>query len=228
MIRMLLGMTEDNLVSFGEKGVAQAALGGALQDTLVDVQEAKDDEAGFAHCCKAGANLAEWLTLLSSMPEVSRCCCFDGPEDQGKQLHIYLEPEERYPGDFDDATMGFGKRTAFRYYLRRFIRYFRPIRLLKDKNYWLCLDHDGKFSLRLGKKGQEIPHLSETENWIFHYVVFLQLVLFWDGAQAKKRHFFYKKPLLIRDFSPRIDESIDFDRLMSMAEQTGHQVILYR
>lgn len=111
-------------------------------------------------------------------------------------------------------------------YLHRFIREFSPALLLPDKDLWLHLEENGRFVVRLGKSGEEVPCLSETDQWIFRYLCWLHRVRFWEQAGRWSGREMPKPRLLIRDFSDRLDESVDFDVLLRRAEEISHQIVL--
>ena len=90
-------------------------------------------------------------------------------------------------------------------HLTRFIRTFRPERLLPGKDYWLHLEADGRFSVRLGKTGEELPHLSETENLVYRYLCLVQLLRFWEQTGQLPK----ETCVGLRDFSHRLEEGTD-------------------
>lgn len=160
--------------------------------------------------------------------EEQELSCFSKPGAYPVRLHQYKDPVRRYPGDLREATCSIGSTRSFRDHLRHFIRNFPPKRLLPDKNYFLQLEADGRFVVRLGIDGQPIPHLSETEYWLYHYLCFLHLLDFWDGMQDLRNAQAVKLPLLIQDFSRRLDTSIAAADLFAQAKPFGRQVLIFQ
>lgn len=99
---------------------------------------------------------------------------------------------------------------------------------MPDKDYWLQLEPDGKFVVRLGICGEELPNLSETERWIYHYLCFLQLLRFWDGMQQLRNYKDVKLPVLIRDFSEHLDGSVDIRALYARTNGLPRQRLIIK
>lgn len=114
-----------------------------------------------------------------------------------------------------------------REYRDRFISAFQPQRLRPEKNYWLQLENDGRFTVRLGLQGEEITWLSETENQIYHYLCFLHSLRFRDGMVCDSDENTLKFPILIRDFLNRLDESVRPTPLLQQADSLGRQVLIF-
>ena len=175
-------------------------------------------------------NVADTLAYSAAVeltPEERKLSCFFGPGSYSVRLYQYGDPAHRCTDDFQESTWGIGTTQTFRRYLRWFIRNFRPERLLPHKNYWLCLEKDGRFTVRLGKHGEKIPDLSETEHWVYHYLCYLHLLRFWNGMRKRCRYPVPDTPILIRDFSDRLDASVDFRKLLARAERIKQQVLIF-
>ena len=157
-----------------------------------------------------------------SCAESLRTVCFDGSEVYAGMLQQYLEyPEFYFCGKQDICAT-----KTFRHYLRRFIRTFRQEKLLPNKNLWLQLEKCGRFSVRLGRNGEELPDLSETDSYIFQYLCFLHLRRFWNGIRKRCRFPALVLPVMVRDFSDRLDESVDYDALLERATTISDQVLV--
>lgn len=169
-----------------------------------------------------------YLQTVAHTPEEQKLSCFSKPGVYPVRLHQYKDPEQRYPGDFREATRSIGSTQSFRGYLRRFIRGFEPACLLPGKNCWLHLETDGRFTVRLGVNGEEIPCLSETEKWVYHFLCYLHLLRFWDGMQDLRNYKDIKLPILIRDFADRLDESIDAEALYAQADGLNRQRLIIK
>lgn len=157
-----------------------------------------------------------------SCAENLRTICFDGSGIYAGKLQQYLEYPEFYACGKQDICI----TKTFRHYLRRFIRTFHPEKLLPNKNLWLQMEKCGRFSVRLGRDGEEISDLSETDNYIFQYLCFLHLRRFWDGIWKCCRFPALALPVIIRDFSNRLDESVDYEALLERAAEIFGQVIV--
>lgn len=101
--------------------------------------------------------------------------------------------------------------------LQQFSQDFHPQSLLPGKTYWLHLEADGSFTVRWGENGNEIPCLSETENWVYQYLCFFYCFHFWKGQQGLKKEHRDHLYALVADLSNRLDESVDIHVLMDRA-----------
>lgn len=189
-------------------------------------------ENGISMFCvtdSAGDDCTIWyLEALTHSPEEHDLSCFLSPEVYPVRLHQYKDPAPRYPGNLWDATGSIGSTRSFRDYLHQFIQRFQPQQLVPDKNYWLQLEPDGRFVVRLGICGEELPNLSETERWIYHYLCFLQLLRFWDGMQQLRNYKDVKLPVLIRDFSEHLDGSVDIRALYARTNGLPRQRLIIK
>lgn len=171
-----------------------------------------------------------YLQEVTHTREEQALCLFARPADYGTRLKQYWEN----PEDFAERTMdspgapALSTTKTFRYFLRRFIRSFRTERLLPDKDLWLQLEKNGQFSVTQGRNGEKVPHLSETDNWVFAYLCFLHLRRFWDGVRKRCRYPASVLPVVIRDFSDRLDESVDYEKLLRRAETVSSQIIVLK
>lgn len=130
-------------------------------------------------------------------------------------------PARLFPLDDPDNM---GNSRIFRDYLRQ----FAPQQLVPDKDYWLRLEPDGRLIVRLGQDGQEIPDLSETESRIYHYLCFLQRIHFWDSCHALRDYQAVQFPILVRDFSAKLDQRVDIYTLYDKAEALGRQQLIIK
>lgn len=162
--------------------------------------------------------MKESVTLQKLTMEERRLCRFAGPGKYPTRLQQYLKCPEVFAEATKIGLIALSLTATFRHYLRRFIRKFRPEKLLPDKDLWLCIARDGRFLVRQGKNGEEIVNLSETDHYIFHYLCFLQLHQFWNGIRKHSRFPATRLLIAVRDFSDRMDESVDYDALLRRAE----------
>jgi hypothetical protein len=144
---------------------------------------------------------------------------FSGMKEYGTRLKLYLEHPEKMQGVIYQSK-------TFRHYLRWFIRRFKPAKLLPDKNLWLCMERNGCFSVRLGRKGPRCVHLSETERYVYRYLCFLHLRRFHLEARKRCRYPAAAMPVVIKDFSDRMDESVDFTALLERARCITSQILV--
>lgn len=169
-----------------------------------------------------------YLCGMCHAPEEFRMCCFHGLGDYPVRLPQYRQPEDRDPGSFGEDTNPAGQTQLFAHHLRQFVMGYKPQKLLEEKNYWLSLEPDGRFIVRWGEGGEEILSLSETEQRIYHYLCFLQIVEFWSALQEQCCYADTKLPLLIRGFAERLDESVDLPKLLARAEALERQTLIFQ
>jgi hypothetical protein len=68
--------------------------------------------------------------------------------------------------------------------------------------------------------------LSESEQVLFRYLCFLRTAEFWRGFEELRNLHGIKKPLIIKDFLERLDESIDTKDIIDRTVKLGRQVII--
>lgn len=142
---------------------------------------------------------------------------------------VSQSPEERFwtPGVYPVRLPQCKDGTGSPHCLRQYIRDFQPQRLLPNKEYWLQPEADGSFTLRLGKNGEELPCLSETESRIYHYLCYLHSLHFWDSMQQLHCDQAIRLPILLYDLTDRVDEEVDIQPLLAQAESLGRQVLIF-
>lgn len=146
------------------------------------------------------------------------------------EYHMRLQQYLAYPQGFATRTalhkrnVSLSTTKTFRCYLRRFIRNFQPEPLLPNHNLWLHIEQSGRFSLRLGEKGEEITDFSEADFYIFQYLCFLHMRRFWNDL--RNRHSAGMLPVLIQDFSDRLDGNIDYEALLQRAATIAALVVV--
>ena len=227
VIRLLLGDMHacDTCCHEDSRIEARVQIGQAEYTVMVMFQ---DRIAMFHVTDEDGKDRTVWyLQTVAHSPEEQELSCFLAPGVYPVRLHQYKDPAQRYPGNLGQATRSIGSTRSFRDYLRQFIRSFQPQRLLPGKDYWLHLEADGRFTVRLGIHGEEVPRLSEAENWVYHYLCFLHLLRFWDGMQDLRNYKDVKLPVLIHDFSKYLDESVNQVSLFAQARSLARQVLIF-
>ncbi len=142
------------------------------------------------------------------------------------RLFWYKNSEKYYPNrDFSKRTDGFGSTRSFRKLIKQYIENFRPIKL-GSKGYWLYLLPNGKFEVR-DSDGTERPALSEAETVLYHYLCFICLAEFWQGAEKIRNLHHVDRPLLISEFVERLDQSIDISSVLGKTSQIKRQILLF-
>ncbi|MBP3369426.1 MAG: hypothetical protein J6L85_01630 [Clostridia bacterium] len=170
----------------------------------------------------------EYLRISSHCEEQDMSELFDGKEKMCfLRLLRYANEEMFYErGDLSRRTDGMSELRAFRAYLRAFIRDFRPERIRDGKKYEIVLKRNGAYSIQCEGREYMSVYLSETEQKLFSYLCFLRTVEFWSGFEDLRNFNGVKKPLIIRNFLERLDESVDTDALIRRASELGRQVIV--
>lgn len=124
------------------------------------------------------------------------------------------------------SNISLSTTKTFRCYLRRFIQSFQPEPLLPDCDLWLHLEKNGLFSLRLGRNGEEITNISEADCYVFQYACFLHIRRFWNDLRKCRSFPSTTLPILIQDFSDRLDENIDYETLLRRAVNITSLVVV--
>ena len=144
------------------------------------------------------------------------------------RLQQYLE----YPQGFAVKTtlpkskVSLSTTKTFRGYLHRFIRNFQPEPLLPGHDLWLHLEKNGRFSLRLGKNGEEITDFSEADFCVFQYLCFLHIRRFWDDVRKCCGFPVAMLPVLIPDFSERLEKGVDFNALLQRSSPVASSIVV--
>ena len=122
-------------------------------------------------------------------------------------------------------TENMANLKAFRTYLRSFINNFQPEVIRKGKQYEIDLDADGRYGVRHKSYCGDI-YLNESEQILFRYLCFLHNAEFWRGFEEMRNLHGVKKPLIIKDFLERLDESIDASDIIGRTVEFGKQTII--
>lgn len=166
--------------------------------------------------------------IKSLTKEEQELLCFFRPVGYHTRLQQYWE----YPQGFSERTtapksnISLSTTKTFRRYLRYLIRTFQPEKLLSSNDLWLHLEGNGRFSVRLGENGEEITALSEADNYVFQYLCFLHIRRFWNGLRKHCRFPAVKLPVMVQDFSDRLEENMDYDALLQMFFDVSTQVVI--
>ena len=166
--------------------------------------------------------------IQSLTKEEQKLLYFSEPMGYHTRLQQYWE----YPQGFavrttpPQSSISLSITKTFRCYLRRFIRNFQPKPLLPNHNLWLHLEKSGRFSLHLGKNGEEITDLGVEDFYVFQYMCFLQIRSFWDNVRKCCGFSVAALPVLICDFSCFLKNNTDYAALLELALKSANQVIV--
>jgi hypothetical protein len=89
------------------------------------------------------------------------------------------------------------------------------------------MKNDGRYDVRHKHYEGAPVCLSESEQMLFRYRCFLRTAEFWRGFEDLRNLHGVKKPLIIKDFLERIDESIDTSSIINRTMELGRQVIIF-
>ena len=170
----------------------------------------------------------EYLYLTSHCAEQDLCDVFDKDVQKMFFKPIQYLDEDRYysSGDLSKCTDRLSETKAFRSYLKAFIKDFKSEIIRDGKRYELYVKKDGKYAVRY-KGDNDIPvFLSESEQTLFRYLCFLRTAEFWQGFEELRNLHALKKPLLVKDFLSRLDESINIENLLKRTTELERQVII--
>lgn len=188
---------------------------------------------------KKGMNLAcytkngenrtkEYLYLTSHSPEQDLSDIFEGDGDTVFPRFLRYTREDLYYSEraLSRSTDGLSDINAFRAYLRDFLKSFKPELLREGKQYEMVLEKDGRYAVKCRIDSSDACSLSVSERTLFRYLCFLKTEEFWCGFEELRNLHGIKKPLIIKDFLERLDESINTARLLKRAENLKRQVIV--
>ena len=196
---------------------------------LISEPNLKQNELCFrAYDVDCHEKTREYLYLTSHCAEQDLCDVFDKDVQKMFFKPIQYLDEDRYysSGDLSKCTDRLSETKAFRSYLKAFIKDFKSEIIRDGKRYELYLKKDGKYAVRY-KGDNDIPvFLSESEQTLFRYLCFLRTAEFWQGFEELRNLHALKKPLLVKDFLSRLDESINIENLLQMTTELDRQVII--
>ena len=142
-------------------------------------------------------------------------------------LHKYKYAEEFFPGEsFSEKTGEDGNTNAFRRHLQEYIKSFETETLVPGKPYQVVLNKDGKFVVIDKNTGKEETSLSETEQIIYHYLCFIHTARFWQDFERMRDLNANLKPLVIKDFVERVDDTVNIDQYLKKANELSREVIV--
>lgn len=168
----------------------------------------------------------EYLYLSSHCEEQDLSDVFDGEDRTLLRFLRYAEELYDDSNELSKQTDGFSSLKIFRKYLRSFIENFQPEVIRDGKRYEIILKKDGRYCVRCSDGGFEAAFLSESERTLFRYLCFLRTAEFWQGFEEIRDLHSVKKPLVVKDFLDRLDQSIDVSELFDRTLKLGRQMIV--
>ena len=171
---------------------------------------------------------SEYVYLCSHCAEHDLSDIFDGNEDTMLLGFLKYANEDLYyePCELATQTEGVSALRAFKSYLRTYIKNFKGEAIRHGKHYEIVLKPNGIYAVRHRIDGDLPVFLSESERTLFRYLCFLRTAEFWRGFEEIRNLHGIKKPLIIKNFLNRLDESIDVGDLLKRTEELGRQVII--
>ena len=171
---------------------------------------------------------AEYLYLCSHCAEHDQSDIFDGDEHKIPLRFLQYANEDMYyaPRELAGQTEGLSEIKAFRAYLRSFIQNFKGETIRDGKQYEIVLEKNGRYGVKHKTDGAAPVVLSESEQTLFRYLCFLRTAEFWIGFEQLRNLHGLKKPLIIKDFLCRLDESIDVTPHLERTNQLKRQIII--
>ncbi len=170
----------------------------------------------------------EFYELMSANCEIDSLSFFKsfGWQDYSYRLNKYLRLiYENDNSEFFKRTNSFGSTRTFRAFIAQYIKHFKPIRLRENRDYYLKLKDNGVFTVYKGDSDESVT-LSESEKMLSSYLCYLSLADFWERAERIRNLNTVTKPLVISDFTERLDESIDTSEILNRTNRLCRQTIL--
>jgi len=170
----------------------------------------------------------EYLYLTSHPREHDLSDVFDGDENETLLRFLKYKYEDLYysPRELANETDGLSDIKAFRTYLKAFIDNFEPEVIRDGKQYELSLEKGGRYTVKCRIDNESSPLLSESDKTLFRYLCFLRTAEFWHGFECLRNMHEIGKPLIVRDFFERLDESINPKALLDRTKKLKRQVII--
>lgn len=174
---------------------------------------------------------SEYLFLTRHCAEHDTCDIFDGAQASHNEYPLRLLEYSDYEQDtkrcdLAKRTYGFSRLQVFNSYLRKFIKSFSPQPICNGKRYALILDENGLYKVRYMCDNDSPIYLSEAESILFRYLCFLKTAEFWHGFEEIRNMQAIKKPLIMKNFIERLDESINAQEIIDKSMSLNRQAIL--
>lgn len=170
----------------------------------------------------------EYRYLTDHCAEQDRADVFEGTDKDMPLRFLQYANEDIFfaRNELSRLTGDLSNLKAFRAYLRYLIAHFQPELIRDGKQYKIVLQNNGLYDVR-HKSDRGMPvYLSESEQILFRYLCFLRTAEFWRGFEEIRNIHGVKKPLIIKDFMERLDESIDTSDIIGRTVALGRQVVV--
>lgn len=185
-----------------------------------------EDQLTLAVIDANGNNMtACYRNMLSHCLEQDAVESFDG-QDKTLPLRLcWYRNCEDAPEGLSGRTERLVDRKTFRSCLVQYIKAFQSEPINNKKNYQTAVNRHGIFEVFYpGVSGSVF--LSETDEKLFWYICFLNIAEFWEDIERLRDLHHERKPLLIRNFLERLDDSADISGLIARTLKFGRQVII--
>ena len=87
----------------------------------------------------------------------------------------------------------------FVFFVAKYIKHYKPLRLRENKELYLKLSPDGEFRVGYLDTDEDV-YLSESENILYHYLSFISVAQFWTRAEKIRNLNCVTKPLVVSSF----------------------------
>ena len=160
--------------------------------------------------------------FFQSREEDNLCFYHNGKYKNHKaKLGEYKDFEFYYSKSrFSRETNGACFSRTFRAHLTEYIRDFKPQKLNPCKEFYININPSGEFFV------EGNPDLSATEENLFDFLCFLNILEFWERFETIKDLNHPKKPIVITELFELIDEAIPRDFIIERLKQLNRQIFL--
>lgn len=181
-----------------------------------------------AYNAQGGDATSEYLYLTDHCAEQDRADIFEGTDKDMSPRFLQYANEDVFfsRNELSRLTGDLSNLKAFRAYLRYFIAHFQPELIREGKYYEIVMKNDGRYDVRHKHYEGSPVCLSESEQILFRYRCFLRTAEFWRGFEEIRNLHGVNKPLIIKDFSERLDGSIDTKDIIDRTVKLGRQVVV--
>jgi hypothetical protein len=170
----------------------------------------------------------EYLYLTGHCAEQDGADVFEGTSKNMPLRFLQYANEELYfaRDELYKRTGEMSNLKVFRSYLKQFINQFQPEVVREGKQYEIILKSDGRYGVRHKNDCGMPVYLSESEQLMFRYLCFLKTLEFWSGFEEMRNLHCVCKPLIIKNFLERLDESVDIQGLLERSRGLKRQIIM--
>ena len=179
-----------------------------------------------AYNCE-GKNITPfYISRMTHSTEQDSMESFNGDDTTlSKRLSLYSGYDTVSASDTLEARTGYLSKTrSFHLCATRMIKEYTQERIVCAGSLGIYLGNDGVFKVLCDREIGS-PSLSDTENRLFLYICFLNIVRFWEEFQSIRDLHHEKKPLLVKNFIEFLDGSVDTEALVRMTLKSNRQVI---